>query len=60
MPDAKPYHCGKAMRIPHIHYETLKKEIYRLIKIGVIEAVDGVDASPWCAPSLMRKEPKCR
>jgi hypothetical protein len=26
MPDAKPYHCGKAMHIPHIHYETLNKD----------------------------------
>jgi hypothetical protein len=53
MPDAKPYHCGKAMCcIPHIHYETLKKKIYRLIKIGVIEAVDGVDATMVCTSVL--------
>jgi hypothetical protein len=41
LPDAKPYHCGKAMRIPHVHLETLKKEVYRLIRIGVLEIVNG-------------------
>ena len=25
--DAIPYHCGKPIRIPHVHLETLKKEV---------------------------------
>ena len=33
--DAKPYHA-KSFSIPKIHELTLKKEVYRLIKIGVL------------------------
>lgn len=51
--DAVPYHCGKPIRIPHIHLETLKKEVDRLVKIGVLEVVDGSRAGPWCAPSFI-------
>ena len=52
-PDATPYHCGKPIRIPHIHLETLKKEIDRLLEIGVLEVVEGSNAGPWCAPSFI-------
>lgn len=51
--DAVPFHCGKPIRIPHIHLETLKKEVQRLVEIGVLEEVDGRDAGPWCAPSFI-------
>ena len=51
--DTVPYHCGKPIRIPHIHLETLKKEVQRLIDIGVLEPVDGSKAGPWCAPSFI-------
>jgi hypothetical protein len=34
--DAKPYHCQKSLRVPHIHMETLKKELYRLVEAGVL------------------------
>jgi putative transposase len=51
--DAVPYHCGKPIRIPHIHLETLKKEVQRLVDIGVLEVVDGSKAGPWCAPSFI-------
>lgn len=52
-PDATPYHCGKPIRIPHIHLETLKKEVDRLVEIGVLEIVDGATAGPWCSPSFI-------
>ena len=51
--DAVPYHCGKPIRIPHVHLETLKKEVQRLCDIGVLEAVSARDAGPWCAPSFI-------
>ena len=51
--DAVPYHCGKPIRIPHIHLETLKKEVDQLVEIGVLEVVDGTRAGPWCAPSFI-------
>ena len=51
--DAKPYHCGKPIRIPHIHLETLKKEVNRLVAIGVLEEVDASKSGPWCAPSFI-------
>ena len=34
--DAKPYHA-KPITIPNIHEPTLKKEVHRLIKIGVLK-----------------------
>ena len=52
--DAKPYHCGKPIRIPHAHIATLKKEVDRLVEIGVLEKVDdNSKAGPWCAPSFI-------
>ncbi len=51
--DAVPYHCGKPIRIPHIHWETLQKEVQRLVDIGVLEVVKGEKAGPWCAPSFI-------
>jgi len=51
--DAKPYHCQKPMRVPHIHMETLKKEIYRLVEAGVLEEVDPLRAPAWCAPTFI-------
>ncbi len=52
-PDAVPYHCQRPMRIPHIHLETLRKEVDRLVKTGVLQEVDGAHAGPWCAPSFI-------
>jgi len=52
-PEIEPFHCHRAMRIPHIHLETLKKEVRRLVEIGVLEVVDGATAGPWCAPSFI-------
>ena len=51
--DAVPFHCGRPIRIPHIHFETLKKEAQRLVDIGVLKVVDGTKAGPWCAPSFI-------
>jgi len=53
---ATPYHCQRPMRIPHAHCGTLKKEIDRLVSIGligVLEEVDGNTAGPWCSPSFI-------
>jgi hypothetical protein len=33
--------------------ETLKKEIYRLVEVGVLEEVDPVRAPAWCAPTFI-------
>lgn len=51
--NAEPYHCGKPIRIPHIHLETLQKEVNRLVELGVLEVVEGKKAGPWCAPSFI-------
>jgi len=39
--------------MPHAHCSTLKKEIDRLVSIGVLEEVDGNAAGPWCSPSFI-------
>ena len=52
-PDAKPFHCGQPIRIPHSQKDTLKKEVDRLVELGVLEVVDGDKAGPWCAPSFI-------
>ena len=36
-PDAKPFHARRAYPIPHIHKVTLKKEVERLCKLGVLK-----------------------
>ena len=52
-PNAKPFHCGRPIRIPHIHVGTLKEEVNRLCSIGVLEEVSGTKSGPWCAPSFI-------
>ena len=52
-PNTVPYHCQRPIRIPHIHMSTLRKEIDRLVAIGVLEEVNGMEAGPWCAPSFI-------
>ena len=44
--DAKPYHA-KPFPIPKIHEPTLKKDIDRLIKIGVLKKIHNFQ---WAAP----------
>ena len=48
--------------IPHIHLQTLKKEVDWLVKIGVLEVVDATKLGPWCAPSFIipKKDGKVR
>ena len=48
-PDAKPYHA-KAFPIPRIHQSTLKMEIERLCKLGVLKKVN---QSEWAAPTFI-------
>ena len=48
-PGAKPYH-GRAFPVPHIHLATLKKEVTRLVKIGVL--VRQPD-SEWASPTFI-------
>ena len=47
--DARPF-AAKPFNIPQVHVETVKTEIKRLIKIGVI--MPDVD-SPWAAPCFI-------
>ena len=47
--DAKPYHT-KSFPIPNIHKLTLKKEVDRLIKIGVLKKINN---SQCCQPLLL-------
>jgi len=48
-PGEKPYH-GKAYPIPHIYEQTLKKEVERLISIGVLEKCSD---SEWASPTFI-------
>jgi hypothetical protein len=50
-PGTIPYHCQRPFRIPHIYLETLKKEVDRLVEIGVLELASGESA--WAAPSFI-------
>ena len=47
--DAKPYH-GKAYPIPHIYEQTLRKEVQRLVDIGVLEKCSD---SEWASPTFI-------
>ena len=47
-PDATPYH-GKAYQVPHFHEAVLKKEVDRLVQIGLLRKSKG---SPWASPNL--------
>ena len=47
--DAKPFH-GRAFPVPRIHRETLKKEIDRLVKLGILK---WEGESEWAFPSFI-------
>jgi len=47
--DVKPFHA-RLVPIPRIHEETLKKEVERLIKIGVLKRRNN---SEWAAPTFI-------
>ena len=46
---AKPYHA-RAFPIPNIHTETFKKDLDRLVHIGVLRKVN---RSEWAAPAFI-------
>ena len=46
---AKPYH-GRAFPIPHIHQETLKKEVMRLVNSDVLKKQP---SSEWASPTFI-------
>jgi len=48
-PDAEPYHA-RAYPIPKCHVDTLKDEVERLCKIGVLKKVN---RSEWAAPTFI-------
>ena len=48
-PDAKPYHA-RAFPVTRIHMQTLKTEVERLCKIGVLKRVN---RSAWAAPTFV-------
>jgi len=47
--NVKPYHA-KPFPIPRVHEETLKKEVNRLVDIGVLRRVNN---SEWAAPTFI-------
>jgi len=49
---ANPYHAC-AYNIPRCHIQTLKAEVERLVKIGVLKKVN---RSEWAAPSFIIPE----
>ena len=49
LPDAKPYHA-RAYPIPQVHTATLKMEVDRLVKAGVLRQVN---QSEWAAPTFI-------
>ena len=54
-PDAKPYH-GRPFPIPHVHKDTIKTEVARLVEIGVLKPIQ---ESEWAFPSfIIPKKPK--
>ena len=48
-PDSKPYH-GRAFPVPFIHKETLKKEVKRLVELGVLREQE---SSEWASPTFI-------
>ena len=46
---AKPYH-GRAYPVPHLHLKTLKKEVERLCKLGVLKRQP---SSEWASPTFI-------
>jgi hypothetical protein len=49
-PDVMPYHAARAFPIPQIHTGTLKIEVERLCKVGVLKKVNH---SEWAAPTFI-------
>jgi hypothetical protein len=48
-----PYH-GQAFPVPNIHKDTIKKEVERLCKLGVLERqLERQPASEWALPSFI-------
>ena len=52
-PGTTPYH-GKAYPIPHVYEQCLKKEVERLVSIGVLEKCSD---SEWGSPSFIMPKP---
>ena len=48
-PGATPYH-GRAFPVPHVHLATLKKEVTRLVKLGVLVRQP---CSEWASPTFI-------
>ena len=49
VPGTKPYH-GRAFPVPHIHLKTLKKEVERLVELGVLKRQP---SSEWASPTFI-------
>jgi hypothetical protein len=50
--DATPYHA-KAFPVPRIHQTTMRNEVERLVKVGVLQKVNH---SEWAAPTYIIKK----
>jgi len=51
--DAQPYHCKQPYRLPHSLMDVTKREVERLVEIGVLEPVAFEDVGPWCCASFV-------
>ena len=54
-PNAKPFRANPDP-VPRIHRDTIKREMKRLCKLGVIE-VEEIEGSHWAAPSFFIPKP---
>lgn len=48
---------GRPYPVPRIHKETLKKEVDRLVEIGVLEKISGEECGGWASPSFIIAKP---
>ena len=48
---------GRPYPVPRIHRETLKKEVERLVEIGVLEEISGEESKGWGSPSFIMPNP---
>ena len=48
---SKPY-AGCYYNLPKAYYAPTKKEVERMVEIGILRELPWNDDSPWCAPSF--------
>ena len=48
---------GRPYPVPRIHKETLRREVERLVEIGVLEEISGEECRGWGSPSFIIAKP---